>query len=368
MTIAQATPVALADGGLSSSVAVAAAALVVVLTIVLVFVMVLRSSGGRRSGAGLGYDSQMGPLGQPQNAMDDHDWRAPGGAGGDRGWGQDFAGNGQAGGAWGGQQGGPWGGQQGSMAGAGTMPQGGAWGASADQGGWNAQSRGASPSRPMAPGAQGDWGSQNEWGAPGDWAAQGASAGAPAPTPSRPDFGAPGQAGSPWEQGAAAPPSGPGWRPAQPTMPAPSPAQQGGGGWGGQQMNGGWGGPAAAANQPGGGWDGGMPAAGAWGGAPAAQRLGVLVVRQGKEQGKTFELRKDRMTVGRSRESDIFLEDLAVSRLHTTILQDGAGRYLLRDEGSANGTYVNQQRVSEQILEDGDEIQVGQTILVFGWR
>lgn len=365
MTIAQATPVALADGGLSSSVAVAAAALVVVLTIVLVFVMVLRSSsGGRRSGAGLGYDAQMGPLGQPQNAMDEHDWRGPGSAGGERGWGQDFADNGQAGGAWGSQQPSPWGSQQGGMGSAGGAQQGGPWGAraGADQGGWNAQPQVASPSRPMAPGAPGEWDAQGGAGAQGEW-------GAPAQAPSRPGWGAAGQAGSPWDQGAAAPPSGPGWRPAQPTMPAAGPAQQqSGAAWGGQQMNGGWGGSAGAANQPG-GWDAGMPApGGAWGGAPAAQRLGVLVVRQGKEQGKTFELRKDRMTVGRSRESDIFLEDLAVSRLHTTIVQDGAGRYLLRDEGSANGTYVNQQRVNEQILEEGDEIQVGQTILVFGWR
>ena len=371
MTIAQAAPVALADGGLSSSVAVAAAALVVVLTIVLVFVMVLRSNGSnRRSGAGLGYDAQMGPLGQPQNAMDDGNWG--GQQGGGRGWGQDFADDAQPG--WGGQQGGAWGGGAGMAAGAGpqgmhgagagAMPQGGAWGAGAgmgadvgaDQGSWNAQPRVASPSRPAVPGAQGEWGPQG-------------AAGGAMPTPSRPNWGTPdAQAGSPWDQGAAAP-GGPAWGAAQPTMPAGGPMQQPSGGWGGQQMNGNWGGPPPSPSQPSGGWNGGVPAAnGGWGGAPAAQRLGVLVVRQGKEQGKTFELRKDRTTLGRSRESDIFLEDLAVSRLHTTILQDGGGRYILRDEGSANGTYVNEQRVNEQVLEDGDVIQVGQSILVFGWR
>jgi pSer/pThr/pTyr-binding forkhead associated (FHA) protein len=96
--------------------------------------------------------------------------------------------------------------------------------------------------------------------------------------------------------------------------------------------------------------------------------VGVLTVRQGKEQGHVFELRKDRTTIGRSRESDIFLEDLAVSRLHSTIMRDEGGRYYLRDEGSANGTYVNQQRVTEQPLEEGDEVQVGQTVLIFNLR
>ena len=98
---------------------------------------------------------------------------------------------------------------------------------------------------------------------------------------------------------------------------------------------------------------------------PGGQGLGLIVVRQGKEPGRIYEARKDRLTIGRSRESDIFLEDLAVSRLHTTINHDGAGHYLLRDEGSANGTYVNSERVSERVLEEGDEIQVGQTVLAF---
>ncbi|HEV2460826.1 MAG TPA: FHA domain-containing protein, partial [Ktedonobacterales bacterium] len=66
----------------------------------------------------------------------------------------------------------------------------------------------------------------------------------------------------------------------------------------------------------------------------------------------------------RSRDSDIFLEDLAVSRLHTTINRESSG-YVLRDEGSANGTYVNGKRITEQPLEEGDEIQVGQSVLAF---
>ncbi|MFI5272389.1 MAG: FHA domain-containing protein [Ktedonobacterales bacterium] len=372
MTIAQAAPAVLAAGGLSSSVAVAAAALVVVFTIVLVFVMVLRSNGSaRRSGSGLGYDAQSGPLGQPQNAMDNGDWRQQGGPGGwgaqqgndmaganagrgaGGGWGQEFGGPGQQPG-WGGQQqagGGAWGGPP-------AQQPGGQW--AGDQAGWNGQ-RVAAPSRPMAPAAPGGWDSPVMPGAAGGPDAS-----------SRPNWpGAPAQGGSPWGQGESAGGMAPAWnpgQPAQPTVPASGPlAPQTGQGWGGQQGQG-WGGQQQP-SQPSGNWGAGPATGAGWGGAaPGTQRVGVLVVRQGKEQGRTFEMRKDRTTLGRSRESDVFLEDLAVSRLHTTILQDNASRYTLRDEGSANGTYVNQQRVGEQVLEDGDEIQLGQTILVFSRR
>jgi hypothetical protein len=96
-----------------------------------------------------------------------------------------------------------------------------------------------------------------------------------------------------------------------------------------------------------------------------AGRIPAVVVRQGKEPGRSYDMRKDHITIGRSRESDIFLEDLAVSRLHATIYRDEMGSYLLRDENSANGTSVNGQRVTETTLQEGDEIQLGQTILAF---
>ena len=74
------------------------------------------------------------------------------------------------------------------------------------------------------------------------------------------------------------------------------------------------------------------------------------------------------MSIGRSRESDIFLEDLAVSRLHASIYRDDQGSYILRDENSANGTSVNGQRVNEHRLSEGDEVQVGQTTMTFTRR
>ena len=98
---------------------------------------------------------------------------------------------------------------------------------------------------------------------------------------------------------------------------------------------------------------------------PGPHRLGVLLLRQGKESDRAFELRTDRVTIGRSRESDIFLDDPAVSRVHAIVTRDAAGAYCICDQDSANGTYVNSQPISEQVLEDGDEIQVGLLVLAF---
>jgi pSer/pThr/pTyr-binding forkhead associated (FHA) protein len=100
-------------------------------------------------------------------------------------------------------------------------------------------------------------------------------------------------------------------------------------------------------------------------------RLGVVRVEEGKEPGRIYEVRKDSLSIGRSRESDIFLEDLAVSRLHASIVNMGSGNYGLKDEGSANGTKVNGQLVAKYQtypLQEGDKIQLGQTVLVFAKR
>ena len=100
-------------------------------------------------------------------------------------------------------------------------------------------------------------------------------------------------------------------------------------------------------------------------GRGASAGMPALVEKAGKNPGAEYPIRKDRTTIGRHRDSDIFLEDLAVSRLHTSIIRDASGQCVLRDENSANGTLVNGQRVTEQTLRDGDEVQVGQTTLVF---
>ncbi len=96
--------------------------------------------------------------------------------------------------------------------------------------------------------------------------------------------------------------------------------------------------------------------------------LGLVRVEEGKEPGREYKVVKDSLSIGRSRESDIFLEDLAVSRLHASVVNLGNGQYALKDEGSANGTKVNGQLVSKFQtfpLQEGDRIQLGQTVLVF---
>jgi len=96
--------------------------------------------------------------------------------------------------------------------------------------------------------------------------------------------------------------------------------------------------------------------------------IGYVQVKEGKEPGRIYEVRKESLSIGRSRESDIFLEDLAVSRLHASIVNMGNGNYALKDEGSANGTKVNDQVVDKfktYPLQVGDRVQLGQTVLVF---
>lgn len=99
-----------------------------------------------------------------------------------------------------------------------------------------------------------------------------------------------------------------------------------------------------------------------------SQGIGFVRIEEGKEPGRIYDVRKESLSIGRSRESDIFLEDLAVSRLHAYIVSMGNNNYALRDEGSANGTKVNGMPVNKyqpHPLQEGDKIQLGQTVLVF---
>ncbi|SRR6266581_1124638 len=79
---------------------------------------------------------------------------------------------------------------------------------------------------------------------------------------------------------------------------------------------------------------------------------------------RSFELLTE-MTIGRSRECDIFLEDLAVSRLHATIRQLPNGGYEIEDHHSATGTFVNGMRITRYRLLEGDVVQVGSSRLTF---
>jgi pSer/pThr/pTyr-binding forkhead associated (FHA) protein len=91
----------------------------------------------------------------------------------------------------------------------------------------------------------------------------------------------------------------------------------------------------------------------------------ALVVRSGGGRaGETFALSSDRMTIGRSPECEIFLDDVTVSRRHALVVRGGDG-CTIEDLGSLNGTYVNRRRVEKTHLEDGDEVQIGKYRLTF---
>ncbi|MBI2710221.1 MAG: FHA domain-containing protein [Actinobacteria bacterium] len=91
---------------------------------------------------------------------------------------------------------------------------------------------------------------------------------------------------------------------------------------------------------------------------------GMLVVHSGPNAGSRFAVDQDTITVGRHPESDIFLDDITVSRRHVEIVRQGDA-FVVRDVGSLNGTYVNRQRIDETTLHDGDELQVGKFKLLY---
>ncbi len=91
---------------------------------------------------------------------------------------------------------------------------------------------------------------------------------------------------------------------------------------------------------------------------------GMLVVRQGSKRGSQIMLDQPETTLGRHPESDVFLDDITVSRRHATISRGEHG-YTVADAGSLNGTYINRELVEQGPLQDGDELRVGKFRLVF---
>ncbi len=91
---------------------------------------------------------------------------------------------------------------------------------------------------------------------------------------------------------------------------------------------------------------------------------GLLVVKRGPNAGSRFLLDADTTTAGRHPESDIFLDDVTVSRRHAEFVREGSG-FVVRDVGSLNGTYLNRERIEAASLAGGDEVQIGKYRLVF---
>lgn len=95
-----------------------------------------------------------------------------------------------------------------------------------------------------------------------------------------------------------------------------------------------------------------------------ASDTGLLVVDEGPKSGSRYALDAEVITAGRHPESDIFLDDVTVSRRHVEISHTGSS-YRAKDVGSLNGTYINKQLIEDEALVDGDELQIGRFKLIF---
>lgn len=98
--------------------------------------------------------------------------------------------------------------------------------------------------------------------------------------------------------------------------------------------------------------------------AAAPDRAPVLVVQKGPDAGERFYLESPRLTIGRNPASDIFLNDVTVSRAHA-VIQVGPDGVTIEDVGSLNGTYVGGVRVDKAALKHGDIVQIGRFQLLF---
>ncbi|HEY5343697.1 MAG TPA: FHA domain-containing protein [Solirubrobacteraceae bacterium] len=94
----------------------------------------------------------------------------------------------------------------------------------------------------------------------------------------------------------------------------------------------------------------------------------ALVIRAGGGRvGESFAVDRERTSIGRRPDAEVFLDDVTVSRDHALLIRRGE-QWHLDDCGSLNGTYVNRSRIESQRLEEGDEVQIGKYKLTFHSR
>jgi len=84
----------------------------------------------------------------------------------------------------------------------------------------------------------------------------------------------------------------------------------------------------------------------------------------GGRAGESFRPTGPRTRIGRSPDCEIFLDDVTVSRNHAVLVEDG-GEFVVEDQGSLNGTFVNRKRIDRVTLHEGDELQVGKYRMTF---
>jgi pSer/pThr/pTyr-binding forkhead associated (FHA) protein len=90
----------------------------------------------------------------------------------------------------------------------------------------------------------------------------------------------------------------------------------------------------------------------------------MVVIHRGPSKGARFLIDSREIAIGRSVDSPIFLDDVTVSRKHAVIVKDEQ-RFSIKDQGSLNGTYLNNQSVLNSPLTTGDEIQIGKFHMLF---
>jgi pSer/pThr/pTyr-binding forkhead associated (FHA) protein len=90
----------------------------------------------------------------------------------------------------------------------------------------------------------------------------------------------------------------------------------------------------------------------------------MVFIHRGAQKGARFLVTSEGVTIGRAPESSIFLDDVTVSRKHASIEKVGTN-FTFKDSGSLNGSYVNNESVTEKVLTSGDEIQIGKFHLLF---
>jgi hypothetical protein len=90
----------------------------------------------------------------------------------------------------------------------------------------------------------------------------------------------------------------------------------------------------------------------------------MIVVHRGSSKGARYLIATESVSIVRSPENEIFLDDVTVSRSHAVINRSGSG-FTLTDQGSLNGTYINNQSLKSTPLQCGDEIQIGKFHLIF---
>jgi hypothetical protein len=91
----------------------------------------------------------------------------------------------------------------------------------------------------------------------------------------------------------------------------------------------------------------------------------MVVIARGPQKGSRFLITAEGVSIGRSTESAIFLDDVTVSRSHAQIKREESGSFILIDNSSLNGTYLNNISIQKNLLKSGDEIQIGKFHFVF---